>query len=422
MKQASSAGQELEATESQAEHPPKLEFSTVKEADESLEAYISAISGAVIGVLATLLILYILNGGTLRFTNSSQIEALEASLTRVDENVGAVNQNVDLVAQRLAALEGENGAISQMQASLANLDASLSDLDATLADQGMHLEELDQAVATLDVTRQQFDTFTAALVKALADMGKIPADEAAPAEPAPESAAPAEAVAVEEPAAESAAPAEAVAVEEPAAESAAPAEAVAVEEPAAESAAPAEAVAVEEPAAESAAPAEAVAVEEPAAEAAPAEAAALEEPAAEAAPAEAAPAEAAPAEETAAETPAESLGVTLAAAVVASGDVAADAVRAVLFVDGNGNGSLDEGETTLAGAAVTLSPAEGEALTLETDETGAALFEGLAAGEYTVAVESVPELELAGENAIPVNVEAESATGYTVFFAVPAGE
>ena len=67
--------------EAQVEKPPKLEYS-VKGADESLEAYISAISGAIIGVLATLLILYILNGGTLRFTNPAKLTAIEASLAR----------------------------------------------------------------------------------------------------------------------------------------------------------------------------------------------------------------------------------------------------------------------------------------------------------------------------------------------------
>ncbi|MFZ1756780.1 MAG: SdrD B-like domain-containing protein, partial [Caldilineaceae bacterium] len=175
MKQAPGA----DHVETQVEKPPKLEYS-VKEADESLEAYISAISGAIIGVLATLLVLYILNGGTLRFTNPAKLSAIEASLTRVDENVGAVNQNVGIVAERLAALEGEAGVITQLQ-------TSLTDLDSVLTAQSGRLEGLDESVAALNVTRKNFDTFTAALASALSEMGSnaAPAAESANAVEAP---------------------------------------------------------------------------------------------------------------------------------------------------------------------------------------------------------------------------------------------
>lgn len=164
--------------EAHVEQPPKLEYS-VKEADESLEAYISAISGAIIGVLATLLVLYILNGGTLRFTNPAKLTALEASLARVDENVGAVNENVEIVAARLAAMEGEAGVIGQLQTSLTDLDAALN---TAIAEQGGRMDALDESVAALEVTRKNFDTFTAALASALAEMGAVAAPEAA-AEP-----------------------------------------------------------------------------------------------------------------------------------------------------------------------------------------------------------------------------------------------
>lgn len=181
--------------EAHVEQPPKLEYS-VKEADESLEAYISAISGAIIGVLATLLVLYILNGGTLRFTNPAKLTALEASLARVDENVGAVNENVEIVAARLAAMEGEAGVIGQLQTSLTDLDAALN---TAIAEQGGRMDALDESVAALEVTRKNFDTFTAALASALAEMGAVAAPEAA-AEPVSAVEAPAmEAPAVEAP-------------------------------------------------------------------------------------------------------------------------------------------------------------------------------------------------------------------------------
>jgi hypothetical protein len=153
------------------EEPPKLELAR---SSESLEAFGAALGGAVLGVLATLLILAIINNGTLRF-NGAASESLRASVTRIDENLGAVSHNVDVVAGRLAELQGTGGAIGQLQGSLSTLDASLQTLDQELAQQGILLQELD-------VTRRNFDTFTAALAQALNQMNA--AEEAAVEAPA----------------------------------------------------------------------------------------------------------------------------------------------------------------------------------------------------------------------------------------------
>ncbi len=306
--------------ETHVEKPPKLEYS-VKEADESLEAYISAISGAIIGVLATLLVLYILNGGTLRFTNPAKLSAIEASLTRVDENVGAVNQNVETVAARLAAMEGEAGVIGQLQTSLTDLDTALN---AAMSEQGTRLDGLDESVAALDVTRKNFDTFTAALASALSEMGTIAAPAAEPVN-------------------------------------------------AVEAAPVAEAPAVD------AAAAEAVAV---------------------------------PAET-------EAIAASVTSAVAVHTDLAADAVQVMLFVDANGDGAMDEGEAALIGATVALTPAEGDPVTVDSADTGA-LFEGLAAGEYTVSLESVPGYAVDGENSASVTVDIDAEAGQVVYFALAA--
>lgn len=308
-----------EHAEAQVEKPPKLEYS-VKGADESLEAYISAISGAIIGVLATLLVLYILNGGTLRFINPAKLTAIEASLTRVDENVGAVNQNVETVAARLAAMEGEAGVIGQLQTSLTDLDAALN---AAMSEQGARLDGLDESVAALDVTRKNFDTFTAALASALSEMGTIEAPAAEPVN------------------------------------------------------------AVEA---------------EPVAEAPAADAAAVEA--------------AAPAET-------EAIAASVTSAVAVHTDLAADAVQVMLFVDANADGVMDEGEAALVGATVVLTPAEGEAATVDSADTGA-LFEGLTAGEYTVSLESVPGYAVDGENSASVTVDIDAEAGQVVYFALAA--
>ncbi len=155
--------------ELQTKQPPELEFS-MPEVEESLTAYLSAIGGAVIGLLLTLLVLAIWNGGTLNFTNTSKVNAIEAGLTDVAQNVEAVNANLTDLGERLVLLEQEAGSVAELQKSFAALDSSLSDLDQSLSDQGIHVAELDAAVADLEATRRNFELFTSALSQALAQM------------------------------------------------------------------------------------------------------------------------------------------------------------------------------------------------------------------------------------------------------------
>ena len=104
--------------ELQTKQPPELEFS-MPEVEESLTAYLSAIGGAVIGLLLTLLVLAIWNGGTLNFTNTSKVNALQAGLTRVNTDLETVNTSVDTLGERLVVLEQEAGAVAALQNSLA---------------------------------------------------------------------------------------------------------------------------------------------------------------------------------------------------------------------------------------------------------------------------------------------------------------
>ena len=159
--------------ELQTKQPPELEFS-MPEVEESLTAYLSAIGGAIIGLLLTLLVLAIWNGGTLNFTNISRVNAIQAGLTDVSADLEGVNTNVTSLSERLIVLEQESGAVAALQKSLADLDVSLTELDRTLSDQGIQLTELDGAVNDLQVTRRNFDLFTAALTDALAQMQTAP--------------------------------------------------------------------------------------------------------------------------------------------------------------------------------------------------------------------------------------------------------
>ncbi len=173
--------------ELQTKQPPELEFS-MPEVEESLTAYLSAIGGAVIGLLLTLLVLAIWNGGTLNFTNTSKVNAIEAGLTDVAQDVEAVNANILNLGERLVVLEQEAGAVVELQKSFAALDTSLSDLDQSLSDQGIHVAELDAAVADLEATRRNFELFTSALSQALAQMesASTSAQRSRPARSAPD--------------------------------------------------------------------------------------------------------------------------------------------------------------------------------------------------------------------------------------------
>ena len=83
---------------------PELEYKTASQ--DSLSMFFAAIGGAVLGTLGTLLILALVNGGTLNFTRPERMAVLEENLARVDQNVGMVSQNIDAVSQDLTEISG----------------------------------------------------------------------------------------------------------------------------------------------------------------------------------------------------------------------------------------------------------------------------------------------------------------------------
>jgi uncharacterized coiled-coil protein SlyX len=154
-----------------AEEAPELEYRTVSH--DSLSMFLAAIGGAVLGMLLTLLILALINGGTLSFSGGERLAVFEATLERVNENVGAVSANVDTVSQHAQSLTEQ----------LATIEGSLR---AEMAAQGTEMEGINQAVTQLDQTRQQFDLFIGALGQAMTAMQELQATAVEPAETAPQ--------------------------------------------------------------------------------------------------------------------------------------------------------------------------------------------------------------------------------------------
>ena len=89
-------------------------------------------------------------------------------------------------------------------------------------------------------------------------------------------------------------------------------------------------------------------------------------------------------------------------------DVAADAVAVLFFVDGNANGLLDGDETNVVGAVAVLTGAAGEAIDATSGDAGV-LFEGLAAGDYTLT---------AGDASVALTVAKSGEEGQVVYIPV----
>ncbi len=159
------------------EAAPEIEYKMVTH--DSLSMFLAAIGGAVLGMLLTLLVLALVNGGTLSFSGP-RITQLEEYVSRVDENVGSVSANINLVSEQAASLQQQLGSVETA-------------LRGELETQSGSLETIQSSVATLEVTRQQFGVFMGALNTALSDMQAMDpnAPAAVEAAPAVEEAAPA---------------------------------------------------------------------------------------------------------------------------------------------------------------------------------------------------------------------------------------
>jgi hypothetical protein len=140
------------------EEAPELEYRAVSH--DSLSMFLAAIGGAILGMLLTLLILALINGGTLSFSGGERLRVFEATLERVNENVGAVSANVDIVSQQTKALASQLGAAEQA-------------LRAEMTAQEGEIVGLGEAVSALDRTRQQFDLFMGALNEAMTAMAQV---------------------------------------------------------------------------------------------------------------------------------------------------------------------------------------------------------------------------------------------------------
>ncbi len=178
---------DLHKQSERADEAPSLEYRSVSH--DSLSMFLAALGGAILGVLLTLLILAIINGGTLNFMAQGSVASLEATVSRVNENLGTLSQNVDTldrsvatVSQGLGSLGSDLVAVREglvsAQAQLQAVASAVAQQEMQQASVGEQIGEINGAIATLDVTRQRFDTFVDALGTALAEMDAAAATEA----------------------------------------------------------------------------------------------------------------------------------------------------------------------------------------------------------------------------------------------------
>ncbi|MCB9147748.1 MAG: hypothetical protein H6641_03230 [Caldilineaceae bacterium] len=270
---------------------PELEYSIVRQ--DSLAMFGAAVGGAILGMLLTLLVLAIVNNGTLRYSSGNRLDTVETAFNALSENVNTNTANLNTLGEQVT-----------------------TDL-ATLSNQRQQeLGEINSSLATLNVTRRQFDTFMGALSDAMSTMQGMTTEDA----PAP---------------------------------------------------------------------------------------------AAEAAPAQAVEAEAAPATTESAE-----LAVPL---MVSSADLPADELVVLPFVDANGNGQMDEGETNELGVTASLL-GEGDHVVATLEATDAGItFEHLSAGTYQLVVEDTHGMTLLSADQTTIDIAADATEGQIVYIPL-AGE
>lgn len=139
------------------EEAPELEYVAVRQ--DSLTMFFSAIGGAVLGALLTLLILAAINGGSLRYVGgASRIAQLELAFNQL-------SANVDTVANNVVTLDS-------------NIQESVKSLDDKIGEQDSALDDVNIAVDDLNLSRGQFNTLISALTGAL---NTINSGEASPA-------------------------------------------------------------------------------------------------------------------------------------------------------------------------------------------------------------------------------------------------
>lgn len=155
----------MDKTLDKTEEAPGIEIKAAQH--DSLSMFLAALGGATLGVLLTLLILAVLNNGTLFFTSSTRLAATEATLSRVNENVGTLSSNLDVMAAEATALRAE------IQAAQDALRTELARQEAAIAGFESDMSGVDEALTTLDSTRRRFDTFVGALDKALQEMESV---------------------------------------------------------------------------------------------------------------------------------------------------------------------------------------------------------------------------------------------------------
>lgn len=154
-----------------ADEAPSIEYRSV--GHDSLSMFLAALGGAILGVLLTLLILAIINGGTLTFGGDARMATLEQTISRVDENLGTLSVNVDTLATELLAVrDGLATTQNQLSSVVANQQVQATDVEAQIVG-------VNEAITTLDATRQRFDRFLDALSTALDESG-APAGGLAP--------------------------------------------------------------------------------------------------------------------------------------------------------------------------------------------------------------------------------------------------
>lgn len=154
------AGSEQEA--------PELEYVAVGQ--DALTMFGAAIGGAILGMLLTLLVLAVVNGGTLRYVGgASRLAQVETAYNQLSSNVNTNSVSIETLD--------------------ANMAEQASQLNGRIDDQNLNMGDMDAAMDLLDESSGQFNTLVDALSGAISTIKGV--EEPETAAPAVEAEAPA---------------------------------------------------------------------------------------------------------------------------------------------------------------------------------------------------------------------------------------
>jgi competence ComEA-like helix-hairpin-helix protein len=122
--------------------------------------FLSTLGGAVLGVLFTLLALFLVNGGTLQFTSSGRGRFLQDQIDRQNTNQSSMGDEIDTLSGRVATLAAQEATAEAESRQTAN---ELEDTATELATLEAEAAVLEERLSSAAIAAEDFEFFLAGM-------------------------------------------------------------------------------------------------------------------------------------------------------------------------------------------------------------------------------------------------------------------